>query len=884
MKPCGYSEAQHTRCQPHQGNKDCKKKSQDVFVKQLVTKLRHHRPWDCAIDQKAMEEYIKEALRQDYIRPSTSPAASSFFFVGKKDGGLRPCIDYQTLNESAIKYRYPLLLVPSALEQLRGAQVFSKLDLRSAHNLIRIRKGDERKTAFITPAGHYELSNVPAVFQGFMNEIFRDLLHRFVIVYIDDILIYSSSLPEHHQHVKVVLQRLREHQLFLKLEKCEFHQESIQFLELQRFLGFTNFYHRFIKGFSLILRKGAKSLCWTSEATNTFKKLTTSFCTTPTLAHPNPELPFIVEVDASTTGVGAVLSQRQGKPPRLHPCAFFSKKLSPAEQNYNIGNWELLAIKLALEEWRHWLEGAKHRFDVITDHRNLKYLRDAKRLNTRQARWSLFFTCFNFKVTYRPGDKNINADSLSSLYQPDSNSSKPESIPPPAMIVSPIQRSIDDHIMEATQTEPAPPGGPEGRIYVPSCLRPSLMDSVHTSPGFGHPGSHQTLSFIQQRYWWPNMTQDVSRYVKGCLTCAMAKVPRRLPEGKLVPLPVPTRPWSHLGVVFITDLPSSDSHSCALIVVDHFSKACKLILLPGLPTAFETAEALFTHIFRHFGIPEDIISDRGPQFISRGGLSQHQCSHWGVYPSIGVPRGGVYPSISVPSWWFIPASVFPLGGLSQHRCSHWGVYPSISVPTGGLSQHQCSHWGVYPSISVPTASVFPLGGLSQHQCSHWGVYPSISVPTGGFIPALVFPLGGLSQHQCSHWGFIPASVFPLGGLSQHQCSHWGVYPSISVPTGGLSQHQCSHWGVYPSISVPTGGFIPASVFPLGGLSQHRCSHWWFIPALVFPLGGLSQHQCSHWGVYPSISVPTGGLSQHQCSLLAEVPKFVFDKQEDRVVV
>ena len=341
---------------------------QDVFSKKLATKLPPHRPWDCAIDllpgatlpkgciyplsipeQKAIEEYVEEALQQQFIRTSTSPAASSFFFVGKKDGGLRPCIDYRHLNSQTVKYSYPLPLVPAALEQVRGARIFSKLDLRSAYNLIRIRHGDEWKTAFVTPSGHYEyqvmpfgLSNTPAVFQGYMNEVFREYLNRFVIVYIDDILIYSSSIAEHHRHVIQVLEKLREHKLYLKLEKCEFHITSVQFLgyiidqhgiqmdqrkvetiqdwplptsvkELQRFLGFANFYRRFIKNYSLIsapltssLKNRPKSLSLNPTAIQAFHRLKEVFTTAPILIHPNPELPFIVEVDASSTGVGAV--------------------------------------------------------------------------------------------------------------------------------------------------------------------------------------------------------------------------------------------------------------------------------------------------------------------------------------------------------------------------------------------------------------------------------------------------------------------------------------------------------------------------------------------------------------------------------------------------
>ncbi|KAK3548091.1 hypothetical protein QTP70_004519 [Hemibagrus guttatus] len=276
---------------------------------------------------------------------------------------------------------------------------------------------------------------------------------------------------------------------------------------LQHFLGFANFYCRFILGYSdltapltSLLRKKPKNLSWTSGAIEAFRKLKAAFCTAPTLLHADPTRPFVVEVDASALGVGAVLSQRRGETPVLHPCAYFSKELSPAEQNYDIGNRELLAIKLALEEWRHWLEGANHPFEVITDHKNLQYLGEAKCLNPRQARWVLFFTRFNFCVTYRPGNKNTKADALSTIHSPDPMPEEPEPILPPDLFVCPITWSLDDDIRAATEEEPAPPGGPDGKAYVPTSLRLSFLDSVHASPGSGHPGRQRTLSLLKERY------------------------------------------------------------------------------------------------------------------------------------------------------------------------------------------------------------------------------------------------------------------------------------------------------------------------------------------------------------------------------------------------
>ncbi len=499
----------------------------------------------------------------------------------------------------------------------------------------------------------FGLSNSPSVFQAFINDVFRDMLNQWVIVYIDDILIYSETYEEHVRHVRTVLKRLLQHQLYAKAEKCEFHQETISFLgyvissggvamdeqkvqavvnwpqpttlkELQRFLGFANFYRRFIRNFSTIagpmtsmVKKGTHRLIWSSAAIAAFRSLKERFTTTPILHHPDPDLEFTVEVDASSTGIGAVLSQRQGNPPKLYPCAFFSRKLNPTEQNYDVGNRELLAMKAAFEEWRHWLEGARHSFTVLTDHRNLEYLKSAKRLNHRQARWSLFFTRFDFKITYRPGSQNTKADALSRLHESDSQSPDQEPIIPPTIILAPVQWDIMTEITEAQVTDPPPTETPGNLTYVPQALRQRVMQLVHSNPSSGHPGIAATLQLLNNKFWWSTLRTDTITFIQNCTVCNTSKSPHQLPAGLLQPLPIPQRPWSHLAIDFVTDLPASQGHNTILTVVDHFSKACRLIPLPKLPTALETSEVLCNNVFRFYGLPEDIVPDRGPQFTSR---------------------------------------------------------------------------------------------------------------------------------------------------------------------------------------------------------------------------------------------------------------------------
>ncbi|KAK3561116.1 hypothetical protein QTP86_028309, partial [Hemibagrus guttatus] len=439
---------------------------------------------------------------------------------------------------------------------------------------------------------------------------------------------------DHVRQVREVLARLQRHHVFVKLEKCEFHRTTVTFLgyvisprgvemdtnkvravsewpasstikELQWFLGFANFYRRFIRNYSSVaapltslLRGKPKKLNWTDQARAAFQRLKDCFTTAPILCHPDPDRPFVVEVDASSSGLGAVLSQQHGDPGKVHLCAFYSRKLATAEVNYDMGNRELLAIKAALEEWHHWLEGACHPFQVLTDHRNLEYLRGAKRLNPRQARMA--------RRTLGPWQ----SEGASDLGQP-------ELILPATALLALVRWDLLGEIQRAHAEEPPSADCPPCRLFVPSQFRPQVMQWVHEAPSSGHPGTRRSAQLVSRRFWWPSLGSDVEDFVRQCATCAQARTSRQRPEGLLEPLPVPRHPWLHLSVDFLTDLPDSGGFTAIMVVVDCFSKGCKLVPLKGLPTAMQTADAMFAHVFRNFGLPEDIVLDRGPQFTSR---------------------------------------------------------------------------------------------------------------------------------------------------------------------------------------------------------------------------------------------------------------------------
>ena len=408
---------------------------------------------------EALRIYLNDALEKGWIQKSESSAGAPILFVPKKDGTLRLCVDYRGLNKVTIKNRYPLPLINEILDRLSGAIVFTKLDLRDAYHRLPIKPSDRWKTAFRTRYGQFEylvmpfgLTNAPATFQSYINGALHGLVDVSCIVYMDDILIYSGNCEEHELHVKAVLQRLREYGLFIKLSKCLFHVNEVEFLgfivgtqgiamdqarvqavqewptpnthhDIQVFLGFTNFYRGFIRDYSKItapitellkgMQNGRKTgpLDWTVKATRAFDQLKLRFQEAPLLRHFDPEQELRLETDASGTGIGGVLSQPfDGGDGTLtwRPIAFLSKKFSSEQTRYSVGDQEMLAIVKAFEEWRHYLDTPSKTVTVITDHEALTKFMDNKKLaRKRQTRWAEFLAAFDFTIQWRAGKRTL---------------------------------------------------------------------------------------------------------------------------------------------------------------------------------------------------------------------------------------------------------------------------------------------------------------------------------------------------------------------------------------------------------------------------------------------------------------------------------------------
>jgi hypothetical protein len=676
---------------------------QDVFPEELPTGLPPDRglpfhiqlqPGSSPVNRpiyrlapKELEELrrtLDELLEKGLIRVSTSPWGAPVLFAPKKDGGLRFCIDYRGLNKQTVKNAYPLPRVDDLLDQLRGAKFFSKLDLRSGYWQVPIAPEDVSKTAFRTRYGHFEwlvlpfgLTNAPAAFMDQMHRLFADVLDKYVVVFIDDILIYSRSAEEHERHLREVLERLRRAKFYCKLSKCELWRKQVTFLghvisesgievetpkiaaiskwpvpkdpsDIRSFLGLAGYYRRFVRNFAHIaapltdlLGKGVPYV-WGPRQKEAFESLKRALCSAPVLQPYASDLPCTVDIDASNHAVGAVLQQDFGR--GLQPVAYESRRLNKAERNYSARDREQLAIVHATRVWRHYLLGKP--VIMRTDHRPLLHDLHLEHMKSRHHRWEEQLQLFDLRLEYKPGRTQVVPDALSR--RPDlreTESSTPVLDAPPSPMELAAVTSAHPSISEFDQLRNANKkdayfrtvcdqiklGIPrykdyhitdgllyEGdRVYIPadSTLRTKILGECHDTPITGHLGRDKTLERVRRAYFWPGWERDTRAFVRSCDACQRSKARNQAPSGLLQPIPLPENRWEHVTMDLITCLPRTRAnHTAIAVFVDRLTKQLHAVAVRDEITAPELARVFFDNVFRHHGLPKVIISDRDPRF------------------------------------------------------------------------------------------------------------------------------------------------------------------------------------------------------------------------------------------------------------------------------
>jgi hypothetical protein len=557
-------------------------------------------------EHEELQRQVEELIEKGLVRESMSPCAVPALLVPKKDGSWRMCIDSRAVNKITIRYRFPIPRLDDLLDQLYGAVIFSKIDLRSGYHQIRMRPGDEWKTAFKTREGLYEwmvmpfgLSNAPSTFMRLMNHVFKPFIGLFVVVYFDDILVYSKSQQDHMEHLYQVFQTLRKQKLYVNLKKCHFLTDSLVFLgyvvsaegikmdpskieaiiswpvpkslhDIRSFHGLASFYRRFIRSFSSIIApiteclKGGK-FQWNEEAQKSFELIKKKVTEAPVLILPDFSKLFEVDCDASGVGIGAVLSQ-EGK-----PIAFFSEKLNESRRKYSTYDKEFYAIIRALDHWSHYL--LPNEFLLHSDHEALKYLNSQQKLNSRHASWVEFLQPYSFSIKHKSGKLNQVADALSRRH---SLLSTMEVQVLGFEVLKELYKNDPDfgNVWESCST-----GSfnhflvQEGflfknnRLCIPQCsLRRAIILEVHGGGLAGHFGRDKTLALVQENFFWPKLARDVESFVKSCRICQIAKSHSKN-TGLYTPLPVPKAPWEDISLDFVLGLPRTQRNKDSIMVV-----------------------------------------------------------------------------------------------------------------------------------------------------------------------------------------------------------------------------------------------------------------------------------------------------------------------------
>ncbi|GJY25548.1 putative reverse transcriptase domain-containing protein [Tanacetum coccineum] len=541
-------------------------------------------------EMKELSEQLKELSDKGFIRPSSSPWGAPVLFVKKKDGSFRMCIDYRDLNKLTVKNRYPLPRIDDLFDQLQGSSVYLKIDLRSGYHQLRVREEDIPKTAFRTRYGHYEfqvmpfgLTNAPAVFMDLMNRVCKPYLDKFVIVFIDDILIYSKNKKEHEQHLKLILELLKKEELYARFSKCEFWIPKVQFLG-----------HVIdSKGIHVDPAKIESIKDWASPKSPTkiqqFLGLVGYYRSAPILALPEGSEDFIAYCDTSKLGLGAVLMQRE-------------------------------------------------KCTVYTNHKSLQHILDKKELNIRQRRWLELLSDYDCDICYHPGKANVVADALSrkerepplrvralvmtisldlpkQILNAQTEARKPENIKNEDVGGMLVENAKFPEAVREQKLEPRADGTLclNGRSWLPCYgdLRTVIMHESHKSKYSIHPGSDKMYQDIKKLYWWPIMKADITTYVSKCLTCAKVKVEHQRPLGLLVQPKIPEWKWDNITMDFVTKLPKmSQGYDTIWVIVDRLTKSAIFTLMRETNPMDKLARIYLKEVVTRHGIPVSIICDR----------------------------------------------------------------------------------------------------------------------------------------------------------------------------------------------------------------------------------------------------------------------------------
>ena len=726
--------------------------------------------------RQEVEDTVRQLSDQGLIEPSVSPWSSALVLVRKKDGSLRCCVDYRLLNAATIKDAYPLPRIDDTLDALSGSRWFSTLDLKSGYHQVALAEADKSKTAFsagnnlwqwrVMPFG---LSNAPATFERLMDSVLAGMHWRTLLVYLDDIIVFGKTFEEELQRLEEVFRRMKLVNLKLNPKKCLLFRSEVPFLghvvsrsgvktdpskteavaewpvpsnvrELRSFLGFCTYYRRFVRNFSDIaaplnaLTKQGVAFEWNQICQASFEKLKAALVHAPVLKYPDPSQSFILDTDASSMGIGAVLSQIHDGVE--HVVAYFSRTLSTQERNYCVTRRELLAVVDAVRHFHSYLYGSK--FTIRSDHSALQWLHNLRDPEGQLARWLARLGQYDYHITHRPGDRHINADALSR--RPCSSDCRycakrepfirgvcrtmkiaPASLDPGNLDIRSAQR-MDPEVSPllsflqqgsrkpdwgqvATESQATklywaqweqlrmsdgilqrhwePRDGTEGKWLnvIPQSLRDSMLAEAHGSVSSGHMGIKKTLQRLRKRSYWVGMRRDVQEWCRMCDVCAAKKGPPRTPQAPLQIVGVGA-PMQRVAVDIAGPFPvSSAGNRYIVVVIDYFTKWPEAFPVPNQEAA-TVAQVLVDGFFCRFGLPDELHSDQGRNFEST--LFQECCRLLGIRKTRTTP---LHPESDGMVERFNRTLVQEMAKRCRHGQSDWDQH----IPTILMAYRSAEH-------------------------------------------------------------------------------------------------------------------------------------------------------------------------------------------------